>query len=193
MSERDANLGSEHPASSGGPLSLDDMLELARKVTEAADAPVVGGLAVALHGWQRYTRDIDIYSDDFKATHEKLLRAGMPWNARKREHLIGGVPIHMVPNESLGGPPKRISTIKGVKVISLADLIRGKLTVGLVAIDRAKDLADVVELIRVLRLKKDFAAKLPTALRAPFKEIVEQVHGPRRTTITPKQFWTKHA
>lgn len=179
----------DHPESTGEVPELAPMLLLAKRVTEVTGAPVVGGIAVALHGWGRYTRDIDIYSADFDATHEKLESAGIMRNAKRREHLIEGVAIHMVADDSLGGPPGRISTIRGIKVIGLADLIRGKLTVGLENINRSKDVVDVIELIRRVPLKKDFAPKLPKHLRAPFKQLVEQVHGPRRTTIPTLRLW----
>lgn len=142
-----------------------------------------------LHGGGRLTRDVDLYSEDFRATHERLVGAGFRWDARRREHLIDGVPIHLVGPDSLGGPPTRVSSLRGVKVIGLADLVRGKLTVGLETIRRAKDIADVIELIRVVPLKKDFAPRLPKKLRAPFKELVDQVHGPRRTVVRPFRFW----
>lgn len=184
----------KHPKSRGLSLGLEEMFALAKRVTEITGKPVVGGVAVALHGWGRLTRDIDIYSEDFRDSHEKLLQAGIKWDAKRREHIIDEVPIHMVADDSLGGPPKRVSTIRGVKVIGLADLIRGKLTVGLENINRAKDVADVIELIRAIPLKKDFAAKLPKALRAPFKELVEQVHGPRRQpALKTLDFWAKYS
>jgi len=178
-----------HPPSRGLPPGGEEFLALAKRVTDATLAPAVGGVAVILQGWGRTTRDIDIYSKDFKATHQLLESAGFRWDAKRREHLIDGVPIHLVADDSLGGPPGRISTIRGVRVIGLSDLIRGKLTVGLENINRAKDVVDVIELIRVIPLKKDFAAKLPKNLRAPFKQLVEQVHGPRRTVIPTLRFW----
>ena len=122
------------------------------------------------------------------ATHEALEAAGMLWDAARREHIVEGIAIHMVKDDSLGGPPKRISTIKGVKVIGLADLVRGKLTVGLNVIRRRKDILDVLELIRLVPLKKDFAAKLPKHLRAPFKALVDDVHGPRHSAVPPLKF-----
>ncbi len=166
-------------------------IQLAKRVTDATDCPVVGGVAVALHGWPRFTGDIDIYSTDFWLTHQKLENAGILWDSRAREHVVDGVAIRMVGVDSLGGPPTRISAIQGVKVIGLADLIRGKLTVGPKTIHRRKDVLDVLELIRVVPLKKDFAARLPRGLRPPFKELVEQVHGKRR--LSPIKFWKKHA
>lgn len=151
-------------------------------MTDATGCPVVGGVAVQLHGGGRHTSDIDIYSEDFWDAHTRLEAAGILWNAARREHVIEGVPVHMVKEDSLGGPPKRVSTIRGVRVLSLADLIRAKLTVGLDAPRRAKDIAHVIDLIQRIPLKKDFAAKLPTKLRAPFKRLVDDVHGPRRTS-----------
>jgi hypothetical protein len=165
------------------------MLERARRITDASGMPVVCGVAVFLHGYRRTTRDIDIYSPDFAKTRDDLESAGIMWNAKRREFLIDDVPVHMVGDDSLGGPPKRVSTIEGVKVIGLADLVRGKLTVGLESVNRAKDIGDVVELIRLVPLKKDFAAKLPKHLRTPFKQLVEQVHGPRRTVIPTLRLW----
>lgn len=193
MSQGPSSPKEPHPASRGRVPGMDVMLALARRVTEVTGAPVVGGIAVVLHGWDRFTRDIDVYSADFLQTHERPLKAGIPWDAARREHLIDGVPIHMVSEDSLGGAPGRVSVIEGIRVIGLADLIRGKLTVGLEAINRAKDLADVVELIRAIPLTEDFAPKPPKHLRAPFKELVEQVHEPRRSPVPPREFWKKYA
>lgn len=159
------------------------MVEIARRVSSVAHAPVVGGIAAILHGCGRTTRDIDIYAADFWQTHEYLEAAGYLWNSQRREHTSPeGIPVHMVGPDQLGGPPKRQSTIRGVKVISLADLVRAKLVSGLESPRRAKDIADVLELIRVVPLKKDFASKLPTKVRGPFKQLVDDVAGPRRTT-----------
>jgi len=97
--------------------------------------------------------------------------AGFNWDARRREHLIDGVPIHLVGPDSLGGPPLRVSTLRGVKVIGLVDLVRGKLTVGLETIRRAKDIADVIELIRVVPLKKNFAPRLPRNCALPSRNL----------------------
>lgn len=152
-------------------------------MSDATGCAIVGGVAVMLHGGGRHTYDIDIYSEDFWASHEKLVAAGITWDNDRREHLIDGVAVHMVKEDSLGGPPKRISTIRGIRVLSLADLIRAKLTVGLNEPRRAKDIAHVVDLIQRIPLGKDFAAKLPTKLRAPFKRLVDDVSGPRRTSL----------
>jgi len=158
-------------------------------VTSITGCPVIGGVAVMLHGGGQNTSDIDILSADLWLTHEKLEAAGCLWDATRREHSIDGVPVHMVNEDALGGPPKRISTIKGVKVIGLADLIRGKLSLGLSDIRRSRDVTHVIHLIERIPLGKDFAAKLPKELRAPFKMLVEQVRGPRRTVVPTLRIW----
>lgn len=182
-----------HPHSRGRPLGEAELLPLARRVTQATGCPIVGGVAVMLHGGNRNPSDIDIYTSDMWETHRKLEAAGILWNAERHEHLIDGVAVHMVKDDSLGGPPKHISTIDGVKVIGLADLIRGKLTVGLESIRQSKDIAHVIDLITLIPLKKDFAAKLPKHLRSAFKELVDDVHGPHRTSVPPLTFWKKYA
>lgn len=146
-----------------------------------------------LHGGGRNTSDIDVYSEDFWETHQRLEASGIMWDAGAREHRVEGVAVHMVGPESLGGPPKRTSTIKGVSVIGLADLVRGKLTVGLKAVKRSKDIAHVIDLIEAVPLDKSFASKLPTSLRAPFKTLVDQVREPRRTSIPPAAFRKRFA
>lgn len=187
------NPADPHPRDRGPAPGSEQRLSLAKRVTDATGDAVVGGVAVILHGGGRGTGDIDISSSDFHATHERLLAAKIPWDARRREHIIDGIAVHLVPHESLGGPPKRVGTIKGTKVISLADLIRGKLVFGLGAIHRAKDLAHVVDLIDRIPLDKSFAAKLSKHLRGAFKELVEQVRGPRRAVVPTTAYLRKLA
>lgn len=183
----------EHPRSRGKALGADRLIPIAKRVTEASGCPVVGGVAVLLHGGGRNTSDIDIYSPDFWATHERLEAAGILWDSERREHIVEGVAVHMVKEDSLGGAPKRVSVIEGVRVIGLADLVRAKLTIGLQHVRRSKDIAHVIDLIEQVPLDKSFAGKLPTHLRAPFKELVDQVRGVRRTSLPPRAFRMRHA
>ncbi len=193
MTRSPANSPHPHPVSRGKPLGFDQIVPLARRVTESTRCPVVGGVAVMLHGRGSNTRDIDIYSDDFWRTHERLEAAGFLWNAATREHVIDGVAVHMVGDESLGGPPRRAGTLHGVKVIGLADLIRAKLTVGLVEVRRSTDIAHVLDPIERVPLTKAFAAKLPARLRAPFNRLVTEVRGPRRAPVPPTVFRDRYA
>jgi hypothetical protein len=57
----------------------------------------------------------------------------------------------------------------------LEKLIELKLASGMTAPDRVKDLGDVQELIRVLRLDRGFAEKLDPYVRARFLELQQGV------------------
>ena len=51
----------------------------------------------------------------------------------------------------------------------------------------------VTEATGCVPLKKDFAAKLSPKLRPAFEELVEQVHGSRRTPMPTLTFYKRYA
>lgn len=189
MAKGPSKPGRTHPISDRHAPDLPRTLEPTRRVTEVSGCPVVGSVAIALHGDARNPGNIDSSSSDFGATHERLEAAGIMRHGKRREHVIDGVSIRVVGGDSLGGPTKRLSAIRGVKVFGQAHFIRRKRTVGLEEAHRRADILDVPELSRIVPLKGDVAGKLPTKLRAPFELLVEDVHGPRRTTVPPLRFW----
>lgn len=152
------------------------LLLIAAKVAQATGCPIVGGVAVFLHGYRRTTVDVDIFTDDTNAARAAITSIGATWNEADAEGMLDGIPIHFVTTSITGSKPTATININGVQTVSLADLIRFKLTSGLAKLERARDLADVVELVRRVPLDKSFAAKLPSELRKPFKEIVDAVH-----------------
>ncbi len=157
-----------------------ELLVLARRVTAATGAPVLGGIAVFLHGYRRTTEDVDLLAAAPRETAAALEKLGATWDERRREHVLDGVPIHLVTLDQAGGPPQEVVQIEGVAAVSLRDLVRQKLRTGLDRPDRAQDLADVIELIRRVPLDKRFASRLPQALRVPFKKLVDVVRDARR-------------
>lgn len=161
----------------GLPGNNDKILDVARRLSSQIDAPVLGGIAVFLHGYPRTTVDLDLYTEDRKATDEQLRGAGARWSAAAREHVLDDVRIHTVTPEEALHQVQRVSTIDGIRVVSLKDLIAIKLRTGLKHMDRAKDLGDVQELIRAVPLDKTFAARLPRDLRDPFKRMVDAVRS----------------
>ena len=156
-----------------------ELLKLARRVSRAARAPVLGGIAVFLHGYRRTTADIDLYAADPAAVGDALVGLGARWDAKKREFVLDGVPIHLVTDKETGGPPKETVERRGIRVVGLADLIRFKLESGLNRPARAQDVADVVALIREVPLDKRFAPRLPPSMRAAFKKLVDSVREAR--------------
>jgi len=161
----------------GLPGNNDKILAVARHLTEQIDAPVLGGIAVILHGYPRTTVDLGFYTPDRTVTDVQLRAAGAKWNASEREHVYDGVRIHTVTPEDAKHEVRNTSVIQGVRVVSLKDLIAIKLRTGLDHVGRAKDLGDVQELIRAVPLDKTFAAKLPKDLRDPYKKMVDAVRA----------------
>jgi hypothetical protein len=149
------------------------ILTVARRLRELVDAPVLGGIAVYLHGGGRSTVDLDLYAANPQITAAQLLSAGARWSKAGREHVLDGVSIHLITPQDAGVEIERTSTIDGIRVVTLKDLITIKLLCGLNKPARAKDLGDVEHLIRSVPLDKRFAAKLPKDLRSEFKAMVE--------------------
>jgi len=172
----------------GLPGNNDKILAVARHLTAQIDAPVLGGIAVILHGYARTTIDLDFYTSDRKLTDVQLRAAGAKWDAPNREHLYDGVRIHTVTPDDAKHEVRDVSIIQGVRVISLKDLLAIKLRTGLNVLDRAKDLADVQELIRAVPLDKTFAPKLPKDLRDPYKKMVDVVKAGERSRQDKPRF-----
>lgn len=153
------------------------ILSVARSLRDRVKAPVLGGIAVYLHGYPRATTDLDLYTDDRRVTADELEAAGARWDVARREHVLDDVPIHTVTPQDAAHVVEKTSIIDGVRVVSLKDLIAIKLICGTGNIRRSKDIGDVVELISRIPLDKRFAAKLPAKLRATFKQLVDAVRG----------------
>lgn len=156
------------------------ILEVARSLREHVDAPVLGGIAVYLHGYARATIDLDFYTDDRQVTAKQLEAGGAKWSPSRREHVLNGVRIHTVTPQDAEYEVQRTSIIDGIRVVSLKDLIAIKLICGLKNVARSKDIGDVEELVRAVPLDKRFAGKLPPELRAPFKKLVDAVRAAER-------------
>ena len=164
------------------------ILSVARHLCAFVDAPVLGGIAVHLHGGLRTTEDLDFYTADRVITDIQLKAAGAKWDVARREHLLDGVRIHTVTPTDANHVVEKTSIIDGVRVVSLKDLIAIKLICGLNNTGRSKDITHVEDLIATIPLDKRFAGKLPTALRAPFKILVDGVRANERNQKDKPQF-----
>lgn len=157
------------------------ILQIARSLRPVVDAPVIGGIAVYLHGGGRSTVDLDLYATDLKSTAAQLEQAGANWDKSERQHVLHGVPIHLVSPREAGIRIERTSIIDGVRVVTLKDLVAIKLLCGLKTPGRSRDIGDVEDLIRSVPLDKRFAARLPKQIRAEFKALVDAVRGGARS------------
>src|SRR5438552_13995833 len=99
------------------------ILDVARRLKDTVAAPVLGGIAVILHGYPRTTTDLDLYTSDRGETDIQLRAAGARWDAARREHVLNDVPIHTVTPQDARHLVQRTSIIDGVRVVSPKDLI----------------------------------------------------------------------
>ena len=148
---------------------------------------VVGGMALFLHGYRRFTEDVDILvrPDGLKKLHEELEGRGYlpPFAGSKQlrdaEH---GVRIEFLTSGDYPGdgkpkpvafpdPAEATEVVDGVPCLTLPKLMEIKLASGMTNPGRLRDLADVQQLIQVLRLPEDFADRLHPFVRAKFKEL----------------------
>ena len=146
---------------------------------------LVGGMAMFLHGYRRFTDDVDLLvtREGLTIAHAKMV--GLGWvtpfagskNLRdavtgvKVEFLItGGFPGDGLPKPVSFPDPADVSVeLGGVRCINLPTLVQLKLASG-TAEQREKDLVDVTSLIQTLSLPADFADQLDPSVRASYAD-----------------------
>ncbi len=149
---------------------------------------VVGGMAMFLHGYRRFTEDVDLLvtPESLRLIHEKLVGLGYlpPFSASKNLRdtdtgvkieflLTGGYPGDGLPKPVSFPDPAGVSeVIDGIRCLNLRTLVELKLASGLTNPRRGKDIVDVQELIAVLGLSDDFAGDLDPFVRDKFLELV---------------------
>ena len=166
-------------------LSLMDgrgaILDAAREVSAwlrdaGVSAPVIGGIAVVLHGHWRSTRDIDLLAGSpLDAIADVLQAHGFRLDPERREFVRDGIPVHLVAPQQAGTTVGDTVEIEGVVTVPLPVLIEMKLRSGSANLLRAQDLADVIGLIRRHRLTGDFARNLDKPLRPTFRKLARAI------------------
>ena len=148
---------------------------------------IVGAIALNEYGYHRFTEDVDML-----LTREGLSRFKQRWLGRGYLEVVSGgkglrdtennVRIDvLIAGEYPGdGKPKPIqfpdpavSALVGerIRVLPMEKAIELKLASGMSAVHRLNDLADVLELIRAVRLPADFADRLDESVRPKFVEL----------------------
>jgi hypothetical protein len=149
---------------------------------------IAGGMALSAHGYVRATVDVDILvtPDGLARVHQALEGLGYvpPFTGSKNlrdvassvriEFLVAGqYPGDGKPKPvTFPDPAKGAVAIDGVKYLALPTLIELKLASGMTGgVNRMKDLVDVVELVKVLGLPRDFGATLNAYVRPKYEEL----------------------
>ena len=157
---------------------------VARRLSDAGiDYAVIGGMALALHGFVRPTLDVDLLlsPEGLEKFHAELVSRGyVPTFQGVRKHFRDtetGIKVEMITaGEYPGdGKPKPVIfpdpaassvTIGEHRVIKLPALIELKLASGLSAEHRQlRDLADVQQLIETLDLPENLSKQLDPSVR----------------------------
>lgn len=167
----------------------DALSRLARDLDRnEIDYAVIGAVALNQHGYRRFTEDIDLLmtTEGLERFRETLVglgyRPAFEGAKKKFRTSDGNVPVKIIttgefPGDGLPKPvvfpdPSTISEeIDGIKTVTLVKLIELKLTSGISAPDRLKDLADVQELIRVKNLTASLAEQLDPYVREKYLEL----------------------
>ena len=149
---------------------------------------LVGGLALAHHGFVRMTQDVDILltAEGLEAFRARCVGRGyalaFPGAQKTFRDTETGVRIEVIttgeyPGDGLPKPvafpaPGEVAEERGgIRVVTLETLIELKLASGLTARHRLRDLADVQDLIEALRLPLSLAGKLDPSVREKYVEL----------------------
>jgi len=160
------------------------------------DYAVVGGMALFLHGFRRFTEDVDILvtREGLQRLHEALEGSGYrpPFagskNLRDTENgvrieflVAGGFPGDGKPKPVAFPEPGLVAVEQeGIRLLNLNALIELKLASGMTGLARLKDLADVQEVIKMLALPEALAEQLAPYVQERYKELWQGAEAARR-------------
>lgn len=150
---------------------------------------IAGALALGAHGRPRLTDDVDILirREDLASFKERWLGRGyveVTKGLKAVRDTAHGVKLDfLIVGEFPGdGQPKPVafpdpatqsSTGDGFRIVDLPTLIELKLASGMTAPHRARDIADVIDLIRARSLPREYGGQLNPYVRDKFDELWE--------------------
>lgn len=171
----------------GGSAVHKTMRRIAQRLDDlGVDYAVVGGMAMFLHGFRRFTEDVDILvtRDGLQKIHDEIEGRGYirPFEKSKDlrdadsrvkiEFLITG----QYPGDGRPGPvsfpdPAQVSEVlDGVKVLNLEKLMELKLASSRGA-GRKKDVGDAQELMRAMKLPLEFRERIDASLHGLYDDL----------------------
>ena len=175
----------------------ETLQRLAQKLPNAGiDYALIGGMALAIHGYVRLTQDVDLLMNEAGLEQFQKMLVGRGYiaafpGARKMFlDTITGVKVEIITTGEFpgDGKPKSVQfpeptaisiELDGMRVTRLETLIELKLASGLTAPDRLKDLADVQELIRMLNLPEQLGLQIDSSVRDEYVRLWQTVQ-PRK-------------
>jgi Nucleotidyl transferase AbiEii toxin, Type IV TA system len=174
----------------------DSLRRIARRLGDLGiPYAVAGGMALYRHGFRRFTEDVDLLvrPEGLKEIHDRLDGLGYvpPFAGSKQlrdtetgvriEFLVSGAyPGDGKPKPVAFPDPAEVGVdLDGISYVNLPTLVELKLASGMTGgLHRLKDFADVIELIKVLKLPADFADQLNPYVRDRYAEIWSGLQEP---------------
>lgn len=172
----------------------ETLREIARRLDDLGiPYAVAGGMALVAHGYLRTTVDVDILITGAGlevARRELEGRGYLPPFAGSKDlrDTRTGVRVEFIvagqyPGDGKAKPvafpdPAGVAIeIDAVRYVNLPTLIELKLASGMTHPGRLRDLADVQELIRVLKLQPEYEQQLDPHVRGKFRELHRALTG----------------
>lgn len=173
----------------------DALRKIARRLNQLGISyAVAGGMALFRHGYRRFTEDVDILvtPDGLARVHQELKGRGyVPLYARSKdlrdadlgvriEFLVSGqYPGDGKPKPVEFPDPERAAVeLDAINYLALATLVELKLASGMTSPGRLRDLADVQEVMRLLKLPTEFAGELDPYVREKYLELWRGINPP---------------
>jgi hypothetical protein len=157
---------------------------------------LIGAMALNAYGYERVTVDIDLLLtreglESFKAKHLGLGYVEKFAGSKGLRDTEFGVPIDIIlAGEFPGdGLPKPVvfpdpadAAVRGahIALLPLPRMIELKLASGMTAPHRLKDLADVIEVIRILKLPSELVEELDPYVREKYGELWQAAQAAER-------------
>ena len=172
-----------------GESDVQRALEKVARLLEEDGIPyaIIGAMALNAYGYRRVTVDVDLLLTQeglaaFKAKHLGLGYVQKFPGSKGIRDTENGVPIDVVlageyPGDGLpkpvAFPDPALAAVRGERIalLPLPRTIELKLASGMTAPHRLKDLADVIEIIRILRLPAGLAEELDPYVREKYREL----------------------
>jgi len=157
---------------------------------------LIGAMALNAYGYERVTVDVDLLltREGLESFKQKHLGLGyvekFPGSKGLRDTEFGVLIDFVLAGEFPGdGFPKPVVfpdpaqvAVRGehTALLPLPRMIELKLASGMTAPHRLKDLADVIEVIRILKLPSELAAELDPYVRAKYGELWQAAQAAER-------------
>jgi hypothetical protein len=134
---------------------------------------IVGGLALNAYGYVHVTGDVDVLLTGEGLAAFRSLNPGLTENGVQIDVVLAGeYPGDGLPKPVAFPDPASAAVRRDrISLLPLPHLIELKLASGMTAPHRLKDLADVIEIVRILRLPAALAEELDPYVREKYREL----------------------